>query len=167
MILKKLSVCYKQNCWIGLGLLFLILFVLSACNLDKHKSKYAGQENREIKSLSPNDIEELQKGAGWGLAKAAELNGVPGPAHLLELEDEINLTDTQKNKIQKIFNRMNAEAVALGKRLIQLELELNNDFSNRTVNQESLEKNVKETMVRELVVHLSNLQTPLGYVLQI
>ena len=66
MILKKLSVCYKQNCWIGLGLLFLILFVLSACNLDKHKSKYAGQENREIKSLSPNDIEELQKGAGWG-----------------------------------------------------------------------------------------------------
>ena len=69
MILKKLSVCYKQNCWIGLGLLFLILFVLSACNLDKHKSKYAGQENREIKSLSPNDIEELQKGAGWGLDK--------------------------------------------------------------------------------------------------
>ena len=164
MILKKLSVCYKQNCWIGLGLLFLILFVLSACNLDKHKSKYAGQENREIKSLSPNDIEELQKGAGWGLAKAAELNGVPGPAHLLELEDEINLTDTQKNKIQKIFNRMNTEAVALGKRLIQLELELNNDFSNRTVNQESLEKNVKEiAMVRAKlrIVHLStHLQTP-------
>jgi len=46
-----------------------------------HVSKYAGEENRAIKSLSESDIEELLSGSGWGLAKAAELNGVPGPAH--------------------------------------------------------------------------------------
>ncbi|MCP4935580.1 MAG: hypothetical protein GY927_15590, partial [bacterium] len=64
-----------------------------------HVSKYAGQEKRMIKSLSADDIAELQKGAGWGLAKAAELNGVPGPAHLLELKHEIVLTPEQIEKI--------------------------------------------------------------------
>jgi hypothetical protein len=54
------------------------------------KSKYAGEEKREIKSLSATDIEELQNGKGWGLAKAAELNGIPGPVHLLEMKEEHN-----------------------------------------------------------------------------
>jgi len=40
-------------------------------------SPYAGQETREIRTLSEEDIRQLQKGEGWGLAKAAELNGLP------------------------------------------------------------------------------------------
>ena len=56
---------------------------------DHGHSPYAGLEAREIKSLSEADIEELRRGGGWGLALPAELNGVPGPAHLLELRDEI------------------------------------------------------------------------------
>ena len=51
-------------------------------------SPYAGQEAREIPTLSEEDIRQLQDGEGWGLAKAAELNGVPGPAHLLEIADQ-------------------------------------------------------------------------------
>tara|TARA_B100000459_G_C8427508_1_gene135893 strand:- start:202 stop:432 length:231 start_codon:yes stop_codon:yes gene_type:complete len=53
----------------------------------KHLSKYAGQEQRAIKSLSADDIAELQRGIGWGLATAAELNSVPRPIHLLELKE--------------------------------------------------------------------------------
>ena len=52
----------------------------------EYKSKYIGQERREIKSLSNDDIKELRAGAGWGLAKAAELNGLPGPKHILEMK---------------------------------------------------------------------------------
>jgi hypothetical protein len=47
---------------------------------------YAGQDARDIKSLSAEDIAELRRGGGWGFAKSAELNGMPGPAHLLELK---------------------------------------------------------------------------------
>ena len=64
-------------------ILILIPFSLWAASSHSHKSKYAGQEVREIKSLSESDIEELKNGRGWGLAKAAELNGVPGPIHWL------------------------------------------------------------------------------------
>lgn len=131
---------------------------------NNYESKYVGEEHRSIKSLSSDDIAELKKGGGWGLARAAELNGVPGPAHILEMGEKINLTDEQKKKIQKIFNEMKVEAVVLGDQLIRLELELNNGFSNRTINETLLEKLVREIekIRAELrIVHLStHLQTP-------
>ncbi|HAA91518.1 MAG TPA: hypothetical protein DCE33_03675 [Rhodospirillaceae bacterium] len=55
----------------------------------KHLSKYASQEQRAIKSLSADDVAELQRGVGWGLATAAELNSVPPPIHLLELKEKM------------------------------------------------------------------------------
>lgn len=150
--------------WFTLGLLFLILFSLSAFAEESYKSKYVGQERRKIKSLSPDDIKELKRGGGWGLAKAAELNGVPGPAHILEMAEKINLNDEQKRKIQNIYNDMKVEAVTLGEQLIRLEVELNIGFSNRTINQALLDKTVREiekVRAKLRIVHLStHLQTP-------
>ena len=40
-------------------------FTFSATD-HSHKSKYVGEEKREIKSLSETDIEELKNGRGWG-----------------------------------------------------------------------------------------------------
>lgn len=86
-----------------------------------HTSPYAGVETRAIKSLSGTDLKELRRGGGWGLALAAELNGVPGPAHLLELRDKIPLSADQIVTIQQIFNEMQSEAIAAGARLIAAE----------------------------------------------
>ena len=86
-----------------------------------HASPYAGFETRAIKSLSESDLDELRRGGGWGLALAAELNGVPGPAHLLELHDEIGLSADQVAAIRAIFDEMRSEAVAAGARLIEAE----------------------------------------------
>ncbi len=150
--------------WFSASLLFLALFSLSAFAEENYKSRYVGQEHRKIKSLSPDDIKELKKGGGWGLARAAELNGFPGPAHILEMGEKINLTHEQKTKIQKIYNAMKAEAVTLGEQLINLEQELNNSFASTTINQTSLEKSVQEienVRAKLRLVHLStHLQTP-------
>ena len=59
-------------------------------------SKYTGQEDRIIKSLSSEDIKSLQTGTGdafGGMAKLAELNGYPGPRHVLDLANKLKLTD--------------------------------------------------------------------------
>ena len=37
-----------------------------------HHAPHAGQQQRVIKSLSADDIAEIERGGGWGLAKAAE-----------------------------------------------------------------------------------------------
>jgi hypothetical protein len=91
-------------------------------------SPYAGLESREIKSLSEVDLEDLRLGRGWGLALAAELNGVPGPAHLLELEAELDLDAGQVAAIEDIFAAMQAEAQEAGERFIAAEAAIESAF---------------------------------------
>ena len=127
-------------------------------------SKYAGQESRTIKSLSPDDIAKLKRGGGWGLAKAAELNGVPGPAHLLELKDEIHLSADQISRIEKLYDRMKESAIIHGKRLIALEEKLEEHFRKHTITDVILRDQLgKIAQVREALryTHLAaHLETP-------
>jgi len=127
-------------------------------------SPYAGMETREIKSLSETDIEELRRGGGWGRALSAELNGVPGPAHLLELGDEIGLSGEQVTAIEAIFEEMQAEARRLGEQLIGAEMAIEDAFRNDDLDEDTLRELIEnaETVRAELrFVHLSrHLSTP-------
>ena len=130
----------------------------------QHTSKYVGQVNRTIKSLSPDDISELKRGGGWGLAKAAELNGVPGPVHLLELKDQIPLSTSQVSKITRIYEDMKGKATDLGLQLIALEQRLELHFEKRSITdsilRSSLEK-ISEVRKELRYTHLvSHLRTP-------
>ncbi|MFP4327503.1 MAG: acetolactate decarboxylase [Paracoccaceae bacterium] len=102
--------------------------LLPVAGRDAGASPYGGMETREIKSLSKEDIDELRRGAGWGLALPAELNGVPGPAHLLELREEIGLDADQVAALEDIFAAMQAEARAAGDRFIDAETALEAAF---------------------------------------
>lgn len=117
-------------------------------------SPYAGEENRAIKSLSPWDIAELKAGRGWGLAKAAELNGVPGPAHLLELKSELGLSSAQIAQIERIYADMQGEARRLGPQLIELERKLNVQFSDGGID---------ETALRRLLERIGRARTALRF----
>ncbi len=127
-------------------------------------SKYVGQEKQAIKALSPEDIAELRRGGGWGLAKAAELNGVPGPAHLLELKDRIPLDEAQVSALVEIFEQMKSQAIQQGERLIALELELENHFRNRSITDVKLRASldaIAEARKELRYIHLAtHLKTP-------
>ena len=90
---------------------------------------YAGQQGRSTKALSDDDIAALRKGEGMGMAKAAELNGYPGPAHVLQLASQLKLTEAQRRDVQAIFNRMSAAAKPLGGELIAQEQALDRLFA--------------------------------------
>lgn len=127
-------------------------------------SPYAGEETRAIKSLSAEDIAELQRGGGWGLAKPAELNGMPGPAHLLELKAEIPLSPAQVQTIEAEFERMRAAAIAEGESLIARERALDEAFRTRTLTEDSLRAmlaGIEESRASLRYIHLaSHLATP-------
>jgi hypothetical protein len=154
----------KAKVTILLLILMLIPMSIFSAADHSHQSKYAGEEKREIKSLSATDIEELKTGKGWGLAKAAELNSVPGPVHLLEMKEEIDLSANQIRAIEDIYKKMKQEAISLGLELIELERELNNHFANRTITDELLRQILQgiAQVHRQLrYVHLSaHLNTP-------
>jgi len=150
--------------WLSLGLLLTFLFSSYSYANETYHSSYVGEESRKIKSLSQDDIMALQKGAGWGMAKAAELNGYPGPKHIIQMQDEINLTLLQKSKINLEFQKMQTKAMALGNELILLEEKLNNAFSNKSINEIKLDEYITDIMdvrARLRLVHLStHLKTP-------
>lgn len=56
---------------------------------------YAGQQSRETKALSAQETADLLAGRGMGLARAAELNGYPGPMHMLKLRGPLDLSVAQ------------------------------------------------------------------------
>ena len=116
---------------------------------------YAGQQTRAIKSLSAQDVDDLNNGRGWGLAKAAELNGVPGPTHLLEMKDKIGLSGEQTATIEKLFAEMKNAAVPLGKRLIELERSLNAAFAAN---------NLDEKRLRVMLGEIGKVRTELRFV---
>jgi hypothetical protein len=102
------------------------------------QSPYAGMQNRPVKALSEHQVADLKAGRGMGLALPAELNGYPGPSHLLELADRLDLSSSQRDAIQQLFDSMKAEAVPVGERLIEQETQLDRQFANRTVTSDGL-----------------------------
>ncbi len=129
----------KSGLGAGIGLAVGASLAMTMSVAAQSHSKYAGQEQRSIKSLSADDIAELKRGGGWGFAKIAELNGVPGPIHLLEMKDEVGLTADQVARIQTVYQTMRAKAQALGRKFIALERELDDRFRTGTIAKPSLQ----------------------------
>ncbi|HYD07283.1 MAG TPA: hypothetical protein VEC60_16225 [Reyranella sp.] len=94
-------------------------------------SPYAGLQTRPIKALSDQQVADLKAGRGMGLAMAAELNGYPGPLHVLELADPLGLGDGQRQAVRALFDAMKAETIAIGEQLIVQEAALDALFAER------------------------------------
>lgn len=144
-----------------LTLAMLTLAIPAQAGNTQPTSKYAGEEKRAIKSLSQDDIAELRRGGGWGLAKAAELNGVPGPAHLLEMKDKIPLDEAQIAAISAIFKGMQKKAMQQGETLIALETELESHFQNRTISDEILRASLSKIAAARMELRYTHLATHL------
>jgi Spy/CpxP family protein refolding chaperone len=114
---------------------FACLFASAAALAQMHGAHqpYAGMEARKVKALSDEQIADLKAGRGMGLALAAELNGYPGPSHVLKNAEALGLTDAQRQRTEALFASMKAEAVPLGERLIAQETELDRLFASKAV----------------------------------
>lgn len=118
---------------------------------------YAGLQSRPIKALSEQQLSDLKAGRGMGLALAAELNGYPGPSHLLELAEPIGLTDPQRQAVRELFDAMKAETIAIGEQLIGQEAELDALFARREATAEritALTEAIGSTQARLRAAHL-------------
>jgi Spy/CpxP family protein refolding chaperone len=89
---------------------------------------YAGQQTRIVASLSDDEVKSFLDGRGMGLAKSAELNGHPGPMHVLELAEALKLTPEQRRLVKDSFDRMQAKAKALGEAYIKAEKAVDDAF---------------------------------------
>ena len=116
-----------------------MLVLMPGMSLAADQSPYVGEELRSIKSLTSQEVESLRSGGGMGFAKLAELNHYPGPKHVLELADELNLTPSQIFETEALFEEMRISAVVLGEELLAAEMALDQEFSRGAISPEALE----------------------------
>jgi hypothetical protein len=102
------------------------------------ESPYQAMQSRTVKALSEQQVADLNEGRGMGMALAAELNGYPGPSHVLELADRLELKPDQISAVRSLFQSMKRESIPLGAKLIEQEGELDRQFAMRAVTPESL-----------------------------
>src|SRR5437879_13872987 len=95
------------------------------------QTPYAGMQARSIKALSEQQVADLQAGRGMGFALAAELNGYPGPSHVLELADKLDLSADQRAGVQQLFDSMKPEALPLGAKPIAQDTQLDRPVPGR------------------------------------
>ena len=135
-----------------------VFTALSSTAMAQSSQPYSGMQSRPIKALSDQQVADLRAGRGMGLALAAELNGYPGPSHLLELSDRLGLTSDQHSALKEMFDAMKAETIPIGENLIVQEQRLDRLFAEKTVSAEQLKdatKDIGETQARLRNAHLS------------
>jgi len=134
-----------------------IVTLLAGCGADSGEAPYAGYDQREIAALAPERVATLLAGGGAGYALAAEVNGYPGPKHVLELASELELTAEQRERTEKLYAAMTAETVPLGERLVALADLLDEAFKRGVATEEELAAltgSIAETEGRLRYAHL-------------
>ncbi len=97
-----------------------------------------------IKALTQEEIDGYLNGYGMGLANAAELNHYPGPKHVLEYTQELQLTNDQIAATKKIFNDQQRRALELGEQIVKEEQRLDRLCASAKITEGELEKLVKK-----------------------
>ena len=103
-------------------------------------SPNAGQPTREIKSLSAEEQQALLEGHGMGMAKVAELNGYPGPAQVLELANQLQITTDQRTATRKLLADHTAAARQLGAAIVEAERALDEAFATRRADEPTVKR---------------------------
>jgi hypothetical protein len=114
-------------------------FTLAFVSAEAHMAPVcSGERKAEISSLSPDDVKGHLAGHGMGLARAAEMNGYPGPLHVLELAKELSLSPPQKKLTEELVAATKAKAIDAGRALVEAERALDELFCTRKATQENV-----------------------------
>ena len=143
-----------------LKIFFLLLYISVAHGQHDH-SGYSGEENQEIRSLSNEEIQSYLAGHGMGFAKAAELNHYPGPKHVLELQEQLQLSPEQIKQTKQIYNEMHREAVRLGKVYVEKERAFDQALAEEEIDLLKLEEQIAEIGGLRALIRIQHLHAHL------
>jgi len=142
----------------------LVLAALSPASHAAAPSPYAGEESRNIKALSKEEIQGYEAGKGMGFAKSAELNGYLGPSHVLALSRDLHLSAEQQRQTQALFESMETKAIDAGRKLIAAERDLDQLFAQNAITPALLTQSMQRIGQLQATLRLVHLETHLAQV---
>ncbi len=116
-------------------------------------------EVRSAGSLTPRQIRAYREGRGMGAGRIADANGYPGPMHVLQLADALELSDEQRAATAQLMTEMKTRARQLGEQLITREQALEQHFADGSINSENLPAMLMEISELQAQIRLAHLQT--------
>ena len=117
-------------------------------------SPYVEYQDREIKSLSREQISKYLSGHGMAIALTGELNHYPAPRDSLDLEQELKLSQKQRRQTRLIYERLRADSIKYGTFIVNREKELNALFASQKA---------QPKKVHALVMEIARLKGELRY----
>jgi Spy/CpxP family protein refolding chaperone len=119
------------------------------------------QAHQRVEACLREFDQVVADGRGFGLAFPADQNGYPGPLHVLELKDRLQLTAEQESQMRVLFEAMLAEARSRAARLAAAEARLKRLFAERAADDAAVRTAVAETETARAEVRLAHLLTHL------
>jgi Spy/CpxP family protein refolding chaperone len=126
-----------------------------------HGSSGDAQAHRRVEACLREFDKVVADGRGFGLAFPADQNGYPGPLHVLELKDRLQLTPEQESRMRTLFDGMLAEAKPRAARLADAEARLRRLFADRAADDATVRAAVAAAETARAEVRLAHLLTHL------
>jgi hypothetical protein len=128
---------------VGLGALALQVTTVESWPLQAQTAHptpgpYAGQQHSSIPGLTEAEIASYRDARGMGLARPADINGYPGPLHVLEQADALGLSNDQRSAVQALYDQMRSEASGIGNEFLAQYGALELAFRDGTITPEVL-----------------------------
>jgi hypothetical protein len=140
------------------GFLLLLALPVAAQHEQHMKSPAATQQTMaQHHAFLEAEREAIERGEGFGMALAADINGYPGPKHVLDLKKELKLTPSQEAAMQTLMSQMKEKALAKGKDVLLAEKRLEEMFAQGKSEDESREETYRVASLRAELrwVHLA------------
>jgi Spy/CpxP family protein refolding chaperone len=109
--------------------------------------------------LSAEEVKQYLSGAGMGYARPAELNRYPGPMHVLELADKLELTPSQRASTKALMDAHKAQARAIGAKRVESERAIDSLFRAGNADEAALADAVRAAAAIDGEYRLSHLDT--------
>lgn len=115
----------------------------------------AGHHGGSHGAMQAGEFRNLQQGRGMGMGRVAAVNGYPGPMHVLEHPEALELTDGQIERTRELVTRVKTRAPELGKQVVDAEKRLEAMIAEGSVNAARMDSLLLE--IAELRAHLRSL----------
>ena len=127
-----------------------------------HDHDSAAHDTRVPTGLTADETAGLLAGRGLGMARPAELHGYPGPMHVLEHADALGLSDGQRDEAERLRAAMLAQAVPLGRQLVDAERSLDAVFASGAATAADVDRAVAQAAAVRARLRAAHLHAHLG-----
>ena len=127
----------------------------------RHAPGDDGEAHRRVDAYLKEFEAVVADGRGFGLAFAADQNGYPGPLHVLELKDRLQLTAEQETRMRALFETMLGEARPRAARLAAAEANLKRLFAEGKADDAAVHAAVADTEAARAELRLAHLNAHL------